>query len=81
MTTDSQKKDAEEALRAELKRHDWYYTYSDDGSVFRRGSDHRKKIDLMFASFVKLMGATYANAVWNECAPKDFHLVEKGEAS
>jgi hypothetical protein len=81
MATKEELKASEEALRAELKRHDWYYTYSDDGRVFRRGSDHRKKIDLMFASFVKLMGATYANAVWNECAPKDFQLVEKGEAS
>ena len=81
MVTDSTKKDAEEALRAELKRHDWYYTYSDDGAAYRRGSEHRKKIDAMFASYKKLVGANAAHALWNEHAPKDFQLTQNGEAS
>ncbi len=81
MATDSQLKDAEEALRAELKRHDWYFDYSDDGAAWRRGRDHRNKIDAMFKSYKEKVGAAAAHALWNECAPKDFQLVEKGEAS
>jgi hypothetical protein len=71
----------EEALRTELKRHDWYYDYSDDGGVWRRGKAHRTQIDSMFAAFKARVGHGRAHALWNECAPKDFHVVEKGEAS
>ena len=81
MATETDTKAAEEALRAELKRHDWFHTYSDDGAAFRRGNDHRKKIDAMFAAYKKLVGANAAHALWNEYAPKDYQLAQNGEAS
>ena len=28
----------------ELQRHDWYYEYSDDHSVWKRGSDERTRL-------------------------------------
>ena len=27
-----------------LKSHDWYYSYSDDYKVWKRGKEHHKKI-------------------------------------
>lgn len=27
-----------------LSRHDWYYNYSDDGSVWRRGEENESKL-------------------------------------
>ena len=81
MATEEELKASEDVLRAELKRHDWYYDYSDDGNTWRRGNEHRKKIDSMFSAYKNQVGAAKAHALWNECAPKDFQLVEKGEAS
>ena len=81
MATDSQLKDAEDALRTELKRHDWYYTYSDDGAAYRRGDAHRKQIDAMFKAFKAAAGTERAHSLWNEYAPADFQIVQKGEAS
>ena len=72
---------SEAALRVELKKHDWYHSYSDDGGVWRRGNAHRAQIDAMFKAFKAEVGHARAHAVWNECAPADFHIVEKGEAS
>ncbi len=31
-------------LREALARHDWYYNYSDDYSVYRRGSENASRI-------------------------------------
>ena len=31
-------------LEQMLKSHDWYYRYSDDYKVWRRGEEHHKKI-------------------------------------
>ena len=28
----------------ELNQHDWYFEWSDDGSVWKRGSDDRKRL-------------------------------------
>ena len=81
MATDSQLKDAEEALRAELERHDWYFDYSDDSAAWRRGRDHRNKIDAMFKAFKAAAGTERAHSLWNEYAPADFQIVQKGEAS
>jgi hypothetical protein len=33
-----------QALEQKLKAHDWYYDYSDDGSVYRRGRDQSDEI-------------------------------------
>lgn len=81
MATEEELKASEDVLRAELKRHDWYYTYSDDGGVFRRGNEHRKKIDTMFKSYKDQVGAAKAHALWNEYAPADYQLTQNGEAS
>jgi hypothetical protein len=34
-----------QALEQKLKAHDWYYDYSDDGSVYRRGRDQSDEIN------------------------------------
>lgn len=31
-------------LEQKLKAHDWYYDYSDDGSVYRKGRDQSDEI-------------------------------------
>lgn len=35
----------EEAFKAECEKMDWYYTYSDDNSVWRRGQAERKRLE------------------------------------
>lgn len=62
-----------------LKGHDWYYAYSDDGSVYRRGSaaasalsELRQKLDP-------------DSTIWNSHAPEDYKIIpeearEKGRA-
>lgn len=81
MATEEELKASEDALRTELKRHDWYYTYSDDGAAYRRGDAHRKQIDAMFKAFKVAAGTERAHSLWNEYAPADFQIVQKGEAS
>jgi hypothetical protein len=81
MATEEQLKDMEAKLRAEMKRHDWYHAYSDDGRAFRAGDAHRKQIDAAFKAFKDAAGAEKAHALWNECSPHDFHIVQNGEAS
>ena len=81
MADEAQIQQTEEKLRVELKRHDWYYTYSDDGAAYRRGDAHRKQIDAMFKAFKATAGTERAHSLWNEYAPADFQIVQKGEAS
>ena len=35
----------------------------------------------LFKTYKEKAGTDRAHALWNECAPKDFQIVEKGEAS
>lgn len=49
-----------------LKRHDWFYEYSDDHSVWRRGSDERSKL------YAACSEHDPDRSIWNQYAPPDF---------
>ncbi len=54
-------------LMIELARHDWWHEMSDDGSVWRRGSAHWRKIDEL------------AKALPDAAVAAVFHLVKMPE--
>jgi hypothetical protein len=49
-----------------LKTHDWYYSWSDDHSVYQKGEKVQQRIN----SLVKSLGAE-GKALYNKYAPKD----------
>ena len=51
-----------------LKSHDWYYDYSDDHSVWRRGNEAHSRL----RGIQKTIDPTYAH--WNEHAPEGFRV-------
>lgn len=51
-----------------LKSHDWYYEYSDDHSVWKRGCTERDRLRLL----QKDLDPT--GDIWNEHAPENFKL-------
>lgn len=51
-----------------LKAHDWYYSFSDDSGVWRRGEDSAKEI----AELAKMTPG--AREIWKMTAPKDFRF-------
>jgi hypothetical protein len=55
-----------EEYKNRLKHHDWYYDYSDDGSVWRRGSAERSALNDFQEKFDPLA------VIWNSLAPEDF---------
>ena len=56
-----------------LSRHDWYYDYSDDHSVWTRGSNERKELNRMQDA----IDSDYA--IWNEYAPDMFKRIKTAE--
>jgi len=58
-----------------LKSHDWYYDYSDDHSVWRRGSEAYGRL----RSMQKNLDPT--GAIWNEHAPNDFKMKQPEPAN
>lgn len=50
-----------------LQQHDWYYSYTDDGKVWRRGKDAEDEI----GRIIRQGGVRYVEA-YNENKPKDF---------
>lgn len=38
-----------DSFRLMCLQHDWYYSYSDDGGVWRRGNDRQKKLEAIVA--------------------------------
>ena len=59
-------------LEESLKRHDWYYNYSDDGSVWRAGQRSYERISSLMSKYAKLMGQEAADEIWNANCPEDF---------
>lgn len=51
-----------------LKGHDWYYQYSDDHSVYKRGQRERSNLISMQKEFDEY------RTVWNKYAPEDFRF-------
>lgn len=56
-----------------LSRHDWYYDYSDDHSVWTRGSNERKQLN----SMQDAIDSDYK--IWNEYAPDMYKRVRTAE--
>lgn len=52
--------------RSALRTHDWYYNFSDDHNVWRRGQQQRIDIDRM----QKKVDQQYE--IWNMYAPKEY---------
>ena len=51
-----------------LRQHDWYYAYSDDGTVYRRGDAERGVLN----SLRKCLDPD--GFVWNSHAPADWRV-------
>lgn len=58
-----------------LKSHDWYYDYSDDHSVWRRGSEAHSRL----RGLQKSIDPT--GEIWNEHAPTDFKMKQQEPAN
>jgi len=55
---------------------DWYYSYSDDHGVYRRGDAAFKKFQTDFKK-LKSMDNELAVKLNNECVPKGFDLINR----
>ena len=55
-----------EDLEQDLKSHDWYFNYSDDGRVYRKGAQELENI----LDQMKKMDSKEAQSLWNKYAPK-----------
>lgn len=62
-----------EEYKSLLSRHDWYYDYSDDHSVWTRGSNERKELNNM----QNAIDSDYK--IWNEYAPDMFKRIKTAE--
>ena len=51
-----------------LKYHDWYYVYSDDSRVYRRGAEAEKAL----SALQKQLDPDYK--IWNEHAPEQYKV-------
>lgn len=57
------------ALAQKLKAHDWYYTYSDDGTVYRRGEQEAKEIREIIAVAKEAGVGPEAQQLWEDYKP------------
>lgn len=62
------RKELEEAL----KWHDWYYEFSDDIGVWRRGQGNYERILNLMSRYAKMMGSEAADKIWNANCPEKF---------
>ena len=61
------RKDVVAQLERELKRHDWYADFSDDGRVWRGAQAHMKQIKALMAQ----VDEDVAQRLWDKYSPKD----------
>ncbi len=57
-----------EAYKQALKKHDWYYSFSDDHSVYRRGEAAERALITQRHQFDP------TGEIWNSMAPIEFQL-------
>jgi hypothetical protein len=55
------------------KEHDWYYEYSDDHTVWKRGRAAESNLILKY-NWLKKRYPASAEAIWNAYCPKNFKL-------
>lgn len=56
----------EQQYRDKLQHHDWYYNYSDDASVWRKGFEADKELQ----AAQKSLDPDYK--IWNEYCPQEW---------
>ena len=61
-------------LESKLKSHDWYYHYSDDYSVFRRGERQWSEL----VALMKTFPIETVRPLWKAHAPHDFQPMLEG---
>ena len=54
-----------------LKRHDWYYDYSDDYRVWRKWDDHSQAMQQVKRQLIELGMEEQCNALLKQYLPKD----------
>lgn len=52
-----------------LKHHDWYYDYSDDGGVWRRGMAENDRIRRMRAQLIEQGQQREVDRLWMQYCP------------
>jgi hypothetical protein len=57
-----------DAYKQMLKKHDWYYAYSDDHSVFMRGQAAERTL------IAQRHEVDPTGSIWNSVAPPEFQL-------
>ena len=63
-----------QTLAANLESHDWFFNFSDDGSVWRKGRGQRETIQWMCKQLIssKVMTSSEVSELWNKFAPNSF---------
>jgi hypothetical protein len=62
-------------FETDLKRHDWYFDYSDDHGVWVRGMSSVDRLRRIHAELVAEGLMAEANALWNKYAPDSMGIV------
>jgi len=52
-----------------LQQHDWYYDYSDDSRVWRRGNNQRIELDSMLKLLHEMGAGREADQLWGKHSP------------
>lgn len=58
------------ALETRLRQHDWYYVYSDDPGVNRRGFADKSAIELESTQLRQLGYKNEVDALWEQHRPR-----------
>ena len=64
-------KDLLDSYEAMLRKHDWYYDYSDDHRAYRKGDDEYQQIRATHAKLIELGLEASAVALFRQYMPKD----------
>ena len=64
-------------LEDQLSKHDWYYGYSDDIRVWRKGKEQSDNITNLYKKYISLTGdKKEADRIYNTYAPDDCKILE-----
>jgi len=71
-------KDLKTEFSNDLEYHDWFYDFSDDHSVWKKGFNARKQLENVALTLVKTKQATpkEVSILWNFYAPKRYKINE-----
>jgi len=57
-----------------LAAHDWYYSWSDDYTVWNAGQEAHDALVREYESYAKTRGERAARELWNRYAPKEYRM-------